>query len=528
MTHHRVSEGNLKEKIDSGICIHGAGEFGQAMLSILLDKFKRQTGEITVISRGKTEEILNNFEKQAQNILVKENVPFSVALGEIGEKKKTNSSLVLNSKIKILSEEENMEEYLDAVASSDYHLLALPSEAIQDRIELISLLSRNIRKLIILDLAKGDHEISNSPNVVYGYGPNFASEIRTGQPTGINIAGGNEEKVNRIVKLLSSSKFRPVIHQNPEAIKKGGMWKNVMALGAGFLTQGKSVSEKATITALLFRKILEWAKKEGFSYDDMISLAGIGDYYMCMDPKSRNYLAGDSMHEDLQPAGEDLKAFFEALRKNVAQKRGQTDVTIEGINAVQKMLDSNEYTDDVLLKMFLDIPKNMTKENGMNDLRDLTIADLLHNVIGLPKSEVVNKRLSLIKNQTIFIKYLTEQSGYKKNTDALIMSFGMREVLHSFKDKKLALNDYYEIIKEVFGVAFAESQIDEEKFKESAKYLKRINLDSNIKKQRPLLWELINFAKKVDEGRSIENVKEIVDMLMKKPIQLNNLEASPV
>jgi glycerol-3-phosphate dehydrogenase (NAD(P)+) len=158
---------------------------------------------------------------------------------------------------------------------------------------------------------------SHADRVVALSGPNFATEVAVGLPTGTVVACSDVAVAEFVQDLLMTPRFR--VYTNPDVVgvELAGALKNVMALGVG-LSDGLGMGDNAR-AALITRGQTEMARLGtalGANVLTFYGLAGMGDLVLtCTSDTSRNRRAGLAIGR-----GESALAFAES-----------SQLTVEGI-----------------------------------------------------------------------------------------------------------------------------------------------------------------------------------------------------
>jgi len=125
-------------------------------------------------------------------------------------------------------------------------------------------------------------------------GPNLAGEIADKQPASAVMAGDDERLTADLQKLLFRDYFRVYTSKDYKGLQIGGMYKNILAIGAGICdAMGFGLNTKA---AYLTRGLMEMARfgsELGCQPFTFMGLSGVGDLIATANSRlSRNYSFG--------------------------------------------------------------------------------------------------------------------------------------------------------------------------------------------------------------------------------------------
>lgn len=170
---------------------------------------------------------------------------------------------------------------------------------------------KTVGKTIILTKGyfKGRPIYSYFKNSIVMAGPTLARELIAGVKTTF-IASDK----------LPNDLFKKHIHikiiKDKNGISIAGLFKNVLALIAGFYEVSKDLNEQAVIITELVTEFVELAKLEGIKIETMLSEAFLGDVLLCiLSPKSRNNSLGRKLGrgESLVEAKKEINSTTESL-----------------------------------------------------------------------------------------------------------------------------------------------------------------------------------------------------------------------
>ena len=196
----------------------------------------------------------------------------------------------------------------EAVNQADYLVLALPSIAIES---VISEIVNNVKSpTLIINGCKGffpnttkplHEEISNRAKsnsnirgVVTLSGPSFASEIIKKSLTSIAAIGYNIEHLVEIQELFKTNYFKLYCQTDVIGAEIGGIYKNILAIGAGMLTQlGYKINTLAVYLTRGMKELSTFNKFMGGKDKTIYGLTGLGDLILtATDVNSRNFTFG--------------------------------------------------------------------------------------------------------------------------------------------------------------------------------------------------------------------------------------------
>jgi len=123
-------------------------------------------------------------------------------------------------------------------------------------------------------------------------GPQFATEVAMGKPTGSTLAGTTPRVMEAGLQVLNLSHLDAT--NDIIGTQISGVGKNVMALIAGYIHETiSSENERAMIFTRCYNEIVNIGLKMGAKLETFIGLCGLGDLFLsATSPTSRNYSAG--------------------------------------------------------------------------------------------------------------------------------------------------------------------------------------------------------------------------------------------
>lgn len=191
------------------------------------------------------------------------------------------------------------------VKSAQFIFIVTPSQVVRD----VLLQIKNCKiseKTIFITCSKGIDEKSlklfsdlveevfpKNPHATIS-GPNFAIEVAKKLPSITTIASCDTKAAEKVVKLMKSNYFLPIISNDPVGAQIYGIVKNILAIGCGII-DGLKLGENAK-AALLVRGMEETnnlVEKLGGNKSEFLSPAGFGDTFLtCSSRDSRNNSLG--------------------------------------------------------------------------------------------------------------------------------------------------------------------------------------------------------------------------------------------
>ncbi len=195
-----------------------------------------------------------------------------------------------------------------AIKHGEYFVLALPSIAI-DSI-MTSLVKELDHKALIINGCKGFYPKTENPlhdglvkksaknknirGVVSILGPSFAIEMVKKALTSIAAVGKNKSQVEEVQKLIKTDYFKLYRQTDVVGAEIGGIYKNILAIGAGMLTaKGFKINTLASYLTRGMKEMSTLNKFMGGKTQTIYGLTGLGDLILtATDTNSRNYTFG--------------------------------------------------------------------------------------------------------------------------------------------------------------------------------------------------------------------------------------------
>lgn len=143
-------------------------------------------------------------------------------------------------------------------------------------------------------------------------GPNFAKEIIQNQYTGSVIASSDEQVLNVVPRVFSSSTFRVYANHDRYGVELAGALKNIYAIITGMaVASGYGHNTQAMLLTRSLAEMGRLATRLGADTMTFLGLAGVGDLFLtCSSDLSRNYRVGyaigcgKSLDESLREIGQ--------------------------------------------------------------------------------------------------------------------------------------------------------------------------------------------------------------------------------
>lgn len=125
-------------------------------------------------------------------------------------------------------------------------------------------------------------------------GPNFAKEIVQNQQTGSVLASNDEQVLELIPRVFSSSTFRVYSSRDKFGVELAGALKNIYAIITGMASAlGCGCNTHAMILTRALAEMGRFADQLGANAITFLGLAGVGDLILtCSSDLSRNYRVG--------------------------------------------------------------------------------------------------------------------------------------------------------------------------------------------------------------------------------------------
>lgn len=131
-------------------------------------------------------------------------------------------------------------------------------------------------------------------------GPNFADEVMKGEQTISTIASKDQSLIDVIKKVLQTEFFILESSKHVIPIEIYGIFKNIIAIYAGFMHERKfSENTKSMVFTLLVEEMKNFVSIFDKTYESFFTSAGIGDIFLTSNShKSRNFEYGVNFAKD--------------------------------------------------------------------------------------------------------------------------------------------------------------------------------------------------------------------------------------
>ena len=131
-------------------------------------------------------------------------------------------------------------------------------------------------------------------------GPSFATDVARGLPTAVTLACADEAIAAALARALGSQTFRPYHTTDVRGVEIGGAAKNVLAIAAGIVHEGRQLGASATAALVTrgFAELARFGRACGARTETLTGLSGLGDLVLsCSSPQSRNFSYGIALGE---------------------------------------------------------------------------------------------------------------------------------------------------------------------------------------------------------------------------------------
>ena len=199
----------------------------------------------------------------------------------------------------------------EAVNSSDVWIFCIPAQALRICLKYITQISSVKPRIVVLACKGIEKETGNlMPEVVDCFfpfasqvviaGPNFASELVMGYPSGTTCASKSKQSFDTVAGFFSPSCLKIEYSNALYSISAWSALKNIAAIGCGVLAQvTSSKNAQATYLCNAFSQSVQWIlahileSGEEDRLSSSFTYAGIGDFFMtCTSENSRNFSYG--------------------------------------------------------------------------------------------------------------------------------------------------------------------------------------------------------------------------------------------
>lgn len=178
-------------------------------------------------------------------------------------------------------------------------------------------------------------------------GPNFAKEIIQNQHTGSVIASSDDEVLEVIPRLFSSSSFRVYTNRDRFGVELAGALKNIYAIISGMARAlGCGYNTQAMLLTRSLAEMGRFADTLGANAMTFLGLAGVGDLFLtCSSDLSRNYRVGYAVGQGkaLEEALDEVGQVAEGVNtlKIVKQKADNLGVYMPLVSGLYAVLFEN-------------------------------------------------------------------------------------------------------------------------------------------------------------------------------------------
>lgn len=318
--------------------------------------------KITIIGSGALGTALGNVLKDANkdnDVLI-----YGIDQNELDDLKNgKNTKYFKNIKINKFNVSNDL---IFAIKDADYIILAIPSIVIDD---VMNIIIKNLKNdTLIINGCKGFYPKSENPlhkglvekskknkyirGVVSISGPSFAIEIVRKALTLIAAIGYDKKQIKEVQELFRTNYFKLYMQTDVTGAEIGGIYKNILAIGAGMLTQlGFKINTLASYITRGMKELSVLNKQMGGREKTIYGLTGLGDLILtATDKNSRNFTYGMNF-----------------VKKNNDSK----NVTLEGLTAlsiVEKIRIKNNLYLPIQEALYNVIFKNSSFEDEIKKL----------------------------------------------------------------------------------------------------------------------------------------------------------------
>ena len=234
----------------------------------------------------------------------------------------------------------------EAIAGSDFLIIATPAQALRDALTHFAPLLRNDIAAVIaakgIEIGTGKfmtdvfHEICPRGVPYVLSGPSFAADVLAGKPTALTLAGREPVATRELAAQLSLQAFRIYTTSDLAGVQLGGAVKNVLAIACG-ITEGKGLgaSARAALTARAFSELMRLGRELGAVPETLTGLSGLGDLVLtCSSLQSRNFSfgvelgRGGEVRELASGAGKTIEGIPTARAVDIMARERRLDVPI--------------------------------------------------------------------------------------------------------------------------------------------------------------------------------------------------------
>ena len=203
-----------------------------------------------------------------------------------------------------------------ALQDASYIVLAIPSLVLEQVLDQINQFLKT--EALIVNGCKGfypqsqvsihtgiENKTKNNPLIrgcVSIVGPSFAKEIITRSLTSICAVSNDLNLAQEVQKLFYTPYFKLYSQTDVIGAEVGGIYKNILAIGAGMLTQmGYKINTLAAFLTRGLNEMQTFNKFMGGKFETIYGLTGLGDLILtATDHNSRNFSFGFDFAKDPQ------------------------------------------------------------------------------------------------------------------------------------------------------------------------------------------------------------------------------------
>lgn len=186
-----------------------------------------------------------------------------------------------------------------ALETAKYVLVAVPSKAFSDTLELLAPLSEApvfwATKGLDPETGRPLHEgarrrLGGQRGLGILSGPSFAREVAAGLPTAVTVAATDMALARRFATLVHSASFRAYVSTDLAGVELGGAAKNVIAIAAGISDGlGLGANARAGLITRGLAELRRLGQALGARPATLTGLSGLGDLVLtATDDQSRN------------------------------------------------------------------------------------------------------------------------------------------------------------------------------------------------------------------------------------------------
>ncbi|MEJ2680264.1 MAG: NAD(P)-dependent glycerol-3-phosphate dehydrogenase, partial [Gammaproteobacteria bacterium] len=141
--------------------------------------------------------------------------------------------------------------------------------------------------------------LETAQRAVILFGPSFAEEILSQQPTAVVAASQNQDSTTRTQQVFHAPCLRVYSSTDPLGLEVAGALKNVIAIATGAARGlGLQSNAHAALTTRGLNEILKIGLHRGANPMTFLGLGGLGDLLLtCSSEKSRNFRIGKALGE---------------------------------------------------------------------------------------------------------------------------------------------------------------------------------------------------------------------------------------